>query len=81
MMSSQKIEVGHTLKSKNAAAFLLFNPSGTSPRTSVSIILSKSSAGFAQIIYVQLQFFDHHAHNFIAKGLITYALSVIELRR
>jgi hypothetical protein len=30
-MSSQKIEVGHTLKSKNAAAFLLFKPSETSP--------------------------------------------------
>ena len=38
MMSSQKIEVGHTLKSKNAAAFLLFNPSGTGPRTSLPII-------------------------------------------
>jgi hypothetical protein len=38
MMTSQKIEVGHTLKSKNAAAFLLFNPSGTGPGTSVSII-------------------------------------------
>jgi hypothetical protein len=31
--------------------------------------LSKSSAGFAQIIYVQLQFFDHLAHKFIAKEL------------
>jgi len=31
--------------------------------------LSKSVAGFAQIIYVQLQFFDHLAHDFIAKGL------------
>jgi hypothetical protein len=30
-MISQKIEVGHTLKSKNAAAFLLFKPSETSP--------------------------------------------------
>jgi hypothetical protein len=38
MMSSQKIEVGHTLKSKNAAAFLLFNPSGTGPGTSVPTI-------------------------------------------
>jgi hypothetical protein len=31
--------------------------------------LSKPVAGFAQVIYVQLQFFDHLAHNFIAKGL------------
>jgi pyruvate formate lyase activating enzyme len=31
--------------------------------------LSKSSAGFAQIIYVQLQFFDHLAHDLTAKGL------------
>jgi len=38
MIRSQKIEVGHTLKSKNAAAFLLFNPSGTTPRTSAPII-------------------------------------------
>jgi hypothetical protein len=38
MMTSQKIEVGHTLKSKNAAAFLVFKPSGTGPRTSVPII-------------------------------------------
>jgi hypothetical protein len=38
MMSSQKIEVGHTLKSKNAAAFLPFNPPGTSPRASVPAI-------------------------------------------
>jgi hypothetical protein len=33
--------------------------------------LSKSSAGFAQIIYVQLQFFDHVTHDFTAKGLNT----------
>jgi hypothetical protein len=38
MMSSQKTEVGHILKSKNAVAFLLFEPSGTSPRTWVPII-------------------------------------------
>jgi hypothetical protein len=31
MMSSQKIEVGHTLKSKNIGAFLLFKRSETSP--------------------------------------------------
>ena len=31
--------------------------------------LSEPSAGFAQIIYVQLQFFDNLAHDFIAKGL------------
>ena len=30
MMSSQEIEIGHTLKSKNAAAFLLFKPSDIS---------------------------------------------------
>jgi hypothetical protein len=38
MMSSQKIEVGHILKSKNAAAFLLFKPSETSPSAFVCII-------------------------------------------
>jgi len=32
--------------------------------------LSKPVADFAQIIYVQLQFFDHLAHDFIAKGLM-----------
>jgi len=45
MMSSQKIEVGHTLKSKNAAAFLLFNPSGTGPGTSVPIIWANPRPG------------------------------------
>jgi hypothetical protein len=30
-MSSQKIEVGHILKSRNAVAFLLFKPSETDP--------------------------------------------------
>jgi hypothetical protein len=38
MTSPQKIEVGHTLKSKNAAAFLLFKPSGTGTGTSVPIM-------------------------------------------
>jgi len=37
MMSPQKIEVGHILKSKNAAAFLLFERSETTPRILVSI--------------------------------------------
>jgi hypothetical protein len=31
MMSSQKIEVGHTLKSKKEVAFLLFKPLEASP--------------------------------------------------
>jgi hypothetical protein len=38
MTSSQKIEVGHTLKSKGAAAVLLFKPSETSSKTSVCTI-------------------------------------------
>jgi hypothetical protein len=38
MMSSQEIEVGHTLKGKNAVALPLFNPPETSPGTSVYLI-------------------------------------------
>jgi hypothetical protein len=53
---------------QNAAALLLFKPSGTKTGHRPHY-LSKPSDGFAQIIYVQLQFFDHLAHNFIAKGL------------
>jgi hypothetical protein len=33
------------------------------------LTLRSPSAAFAQIMYVQLQFFDHLAHNLIAKGL------------
>jgi hypothetical protein len=71
MMSSQKIEVGHTLKSKKCSSLFAFQPVRNRPRDIAPYYLSKPAAGFAQIIYVQLQFFDHLAHNFIAKGLNT----------
>jgi len=38
MTSSQKIEVGHILKSKNAATVLLFKPSETIAKTSTCIL-------------------------------------------
>ena len=68
MMSSQKIEVGHTLKSKMRQPFCFSNHRERKQDIGPHY-LSKPSDGFAQIIYAQLQFFDHSAHNFIAKGL------------
>jgi len=43
--------------------------------------LSEPAAGFAQIIYVQLQFFDHLAHDSIAKGLNRLLNTVVMMYR
>jgi len=69
MISSQIIEVGHTLKSKNASAFCFSNRQKPSLQH-WPLLFEQILGGFAQTMYVQLQFFDHHAHNFTAKGLI-----------
>jgi hypothetical protein len=76
MMYSQKIEVGHTLESPRVlltqASTGGFSNHQKQVLDNVLHYLSKSCRGFAQIIYVQLQFFDHLAHNFIAKRLMRY---------
>ena len=65
MMGSQKIEVGHTLKSKNVG----FSNRQKPVQHTVLYYVSKSRRGFAQIVCGQLQFFDNLVHNFVAKGL------------
>jgi hypothetical protein len=70
MTSSQKIEVGHTLKSKNAPAFLLFKPSGTNIGHHSPLFEQTLGRNFPKLTYVQLQFFGHLAHDFTPKRII-----------
>jgi hypothetical protein len=65
MISSQKIEVGHTLKSKNAAAFLLFEPPETSPGHQ-SLLFEQTHGRICSNNVCPTSIFEYLSHNVIA---------------
>jgi hypothetical protein len=74
-MSSQKIEVGHILKSRNAVAFLLFKPSETDPGDQ-PLLFEQIFGRICPNNVCPTSIFDHLAHNFIAKELTQASFSM-----